>query len=441
MEEILVKCGFGTYQIRLFREQKITPDIVPLLSLYDFKCLGVTERYEIMKLRVECVTFGRHINKPVQRGFKIPKITIESLLESGFSIVNISQLLGVSESTIYRNMRRHGISKYAFTSIEDHQLDVVMAKILEEFPRCGEMMLRNLLGEKGIKIQRFRVRDALKRLDSDGVQERKRKRLKRRVYCVQGPNELWHIDTNHKLIRWNFIICGGVDGFSRFITFLVCTENNKATTILDCFTSGVQEYGTPLRVRSDMGMENSKVMEYMNNVRGTNSMLTGKSTHNQRIERLWRDVFDGVLSYYYDLFYFLEDENLLDVLNEKHLYALHHVYLSSINKRLHLWRSTWNSHRIRTVKSSPLKLFTAGMLNNPPAEPALDIGIRQINDSDSEVDSPDEYHMSRPLVRFPNLNLSEECLSQLDEECPQDWTSDNHGIDVLMKATTILSRF
>lgn len=74
-----------------------------------------------MKLRVECVIFGRHFNKPVNRGFYIPKITIESLLESELSIVSISQFLGVSESTIYRNMRRHGISKYAFTIInEDH---------------------------------------------------------------------------------------------------------------------------------------------------------------------------------------------------------------------------------------------------------------------------------------------------------------------------------
>ena len=31
----------------------------------------------------------------------------------------------------------------------------------------------------------------------------------------------------------------------------------------------------------------------------------GKSTHNQRIERLWRDVFEGCLDLFYEIFSFL----------------------------------------------------------------------------------------------------------------------------------------
>lgn len=39
-------------------------------------------------------------------------------------------------------------------------------------------------------------------------------------------------------------------------------------------------------------------------------MITGKSTHNQRIERLWWDVYEGVLGLCYQqlLFYFMEDK-------------------------------------------------------------------------------------------------------------------------------------
>ena len=105
------------------------------------------------------------------------------------------------------------------------------------------------------------------------------------------------------------MVAGGVDGFSRLVTFLECTNNNKAKTLLDCFLKGVDSFGVPLRVRSDLGLENSLIAEFMIKHRGCNrgSMLTGKSTHNQRIERLWRDVYVGVLSYFYNLFYYMED--------------------------------------------------------------------------------------------------------------------------------------
>lgn len=49
-------------------------------------------------------------------------------------------------------------------------------------------------------------------------------------------------------------------------------------------------------------------------------MITGKSVHNQRIERLGRDVYAEVLSYYYDLFYYMEDIGILDPLDELNIY-------------------------------------------------------------------------------------------------------------------------
>ena len=40
---------------------------------------------------------------------------------------------------------------------------------------------------------------------------------------------------------------------------------------------------------------------------GQKSMITGPSTHNQRIERLGRDVYEGVLCYFYHGFHHMED--------------------------------------------------------------------------------------------------------------------------------------
>lgn len=63
-------------------------------------------------------------------------------------------------------------------------------------------------------------------------------------------------------------------------------------------------------------------------------MITGKSTHNKRIEWMWRDVYMGVFAFYYKLCYFLEVEGLLDPLNKVHITALHHIKLPQINQKL-----------------------------------------------------------------------------------------------------------
>jgi len=114
-------------------------------------------------------------------------------------------------------------------------------------------------------------------------------------------------------------------------------------------------------VRSDQGLENVSVADFMLVERGDGSMITGPSTHNQRIERLWRDIFEGVLSFFYNLFYYMEDLGILNPLNMEHLAALHYVYMDEINRRLNFWTTAWSGHKIRTVKSSPI-LWTSGQL-------------------------------------------------------------------------------
>lgn len=83
-----------------------------------------------------------------------------------------------------------------------------------------------------------------------------------------------------------------------------------------------------------------------------NSVITGSSTHNKRIERLWRDIFRCILSVFYQLFYYLEDRGVLDPLSDMDLYCLHLVYKPKINEALRAFVSGWNHHALRTLYDS-----------------------------------------------------------------------------------------
>ena len=94
------------------------------------------------------------------------------------------------------------------------------------------------------------------------------------------------------------MVHGCIDGFSRLPIYLVCCDNNLSTTVMKIFHDSLAVHGIPKHVRCDLGGENVKVAEYMLLQREikTNPVITGKSVHNQRIERLWRDVFNGCIS-------------------------------------------------------------------------------------------------------------------------------------------------
>ena len=95
----------------------------------------------------------------------------------------------------------------------------------------------------------------------------------------------------------------------------------------------------------------------------SNPVITGSSVHNQRIERLWRDTYRCVLSLFYQLFYYLEDDDKLDPVSDVDLYCLHRVYVSKINLALCFFAEGWNSHAMTTEHSmTPAQMFTAGTL-------------------------------------------------------------------------------
>ena len=111
------------------------------------------------------------------------------------------------------------------------------------------------------------------------------------------------------------MIHDAINGFSRLIMFLKVSNNNRASTVLSAFTEAIQEYGLPSRIKTDRGGENVQVSEYMlhhpDRGPGRGSVIAGRSIHTQRIERLWRDLYSGCISFFITSFTFFKMQDYL----------------------------------------------------------------------------------------------------------------------------------
>ena len=119
---------------------------------------------------------------------------------------------------------------------------------------------------------------------------------------------------------------------------LQCHSNNRADTDFAEFLAAVWRFGLPSCVMTNQEVKNEDNARYMltHPERGLNrgSHITGRSMHNQRVERLWRDVYYACTLKYYWLFSYMEDIHILDPSSKIRLFCLHMVYIPLVNHHL-----------------------------------------------------------------------------------------------------------
>ena len=269
----------------------------------------------------------------------------------------------LSVRTVKRILKRLGLKRA--TSDNESPLEHIVSAILEELETsCGSFMgyrqlTRRLRRKYNLQVRRDTVMKSLRIIDPEGVERRKRRRLKRRRYVTPGPNFLWHVDGWDKLAPFGIFIHGAVDGFSRRILWIEVNSTNKNPSVIAShYLSTVHQLqGVPRRMRCDRGTENTIIGTLQQFFRwydddefaGNKSFVQGKSSANQRIEAWWSKFREGGGGWWINLFKDLRDSGVYrdDHLNKE---CLKFCFLPILRRELHLVAELWNTHNIQRQK-------------------------------------------------------------------------------------------
>ena len=99
--------------------------------------------------------------------------------------------INISLSTLKRRLTSLGLSRRRFVS-DDELRRAVEKELGRSGCFVGYRKMWALLRMKEIIVKRARVMTLLRELDPNGVESRRKKRLRRRAYHAKGPNFVWH---------------------------------------------------------------------------------------------------------------------------------------------------------------------------------------------------------------------------------------------------------
>lgn len=136
----------------------------------------------------------------------------------------------------------------------------------------------------------------------------------------------------------------------------------------------------------------------------------------------------------------MEDEGILEILDNVHLYSLHYVFIPRINRSLDEFIQQMNNHPVSSENNqSPLQMWEKGMLDNmhsgytalSPAE-IDDFGV------DPEGLLPVDEEDYQVNVSPPSIEVSDNHLTQMP--CPLQ-SDGNSGVNIFKQCVEQLNSF
>ncbi|PFX29453.1 hypothetical protein AWC38_SpisGene5755 [Stylophora pistillata] len=136
----------------------------------------------------------------------------------------------------------------------------------------------------------------------------------------------------------------------------------------------------------------------------------------------------------------LEDEGNLDVLNDLHIFSLHHVYIPKIESSLEELVRQMNNWPLSTERNlSPLQMWEKGMLENLHsghiALSEAEIDHFGVDPNSVQTVEGEDYQVD---ISPPLFSLSDEQLAQLPDPLSDD---ENGGKDLFLQCIDIINMF
>ena len=131
--------------------------------------------------------------EPGRPSFIVVQEQVEGLRAIGMTWETIAKMFGISSRTLWTKRQEFkDFVDFEYSEISDYALDDIICSILQASPNSGERMLIGALRARRLKVQRWKIRESIARVDPVGRSLRKLSIMRRRKYNVKCPNALWY---------------------------------------------------------------------------------------------------------------------------------------------------------------------------------------------------------------------------------------------------------